>query len=150
MGYDHYRETVKARVEGRLIRVLQLLYHKYGKTFQAIFLGVDVIYTSDPVNIQAINTTEFNSFHVSPLRRPANGDWVGEGIFVSDGHVWKQARKIIMPIFRREHAADLSRLKVHVDRMFELLPGSGETVDLRPLFRRLVCQFCHSSPYLHG
>lgn len=121
------------------MRVLQDLYHIYGKTFQARFLGVDVIYTCDPQNIQAINTTEFNNFHVNPLRRPINADWVGEGIFVSDGHDWKQARKIIMPVFARAHVADLSTFRVHLDRMMLLLPGNWETVDLRPLFQRLVC-----------
>ena len=139
MGYDLYRKTVKARAEGRLMKMLQSHYQKYGKTFQAKFLGVDVLYTSDPQNIQAINTTEFDNFLVNPLRRPANDDWVGEGIFVSDGQDWKQARKIIMPIFARAHVADLSGFKVHLDRMLQLLPEAGETVDLKPLFRRLVC-----------
>lgn len=148
MGYDLYQKTNKARAEGRLMRVLQDLYRKYGKTFQAKFLGVDVIYTSDPRNIQAINTTEFNNFLVSPLRRPANDDWVGEGIFVSDGHDWKQARKIVMPVFAREHVTDLSGFKVHLDRMLQLIPRAGETVDLRPLFRRLVCWISLSSLYL--
>ena len=123
------------------MRVLQDLYHTYGKTFQARFLGVDVIYTCDPPppTIQAINTTEFTRFRVNPLRRPINADWVGEGVFVSDGHDWKQARKIIMPVFARAHVADLSVFRVHLDRMIDLLPGDWETVDLRPLFRRLVC-----------
>lgn len=125
------------------MKMLQDLYHKHGKTFQARFLGADVIYTSDPQNIQVMNTAEFNNFLVSPLRRPANDNWVGEGIFVSDGQDWKQARKIIMPIFAREHVADLSGFKVHLDRMLQLIPRTGETVDLRPLFRRLVCWiFC--------
>ena len=89
--------------------------------------------------MQVINTTEFNNFFVSPLRRPANDNWAGEGIFVSDGHDWKQARKIIMPILAREHVTDLSSgFKVHLDRMLKLIPRARETVDVRPLFRRLV------------
>lgn len=50
-GYDLYRKTVKGKAEGRQMRVLQDLHHRYGKTFQAKFLGVNVIYTSDPQNI---------------------------------------------------------------------------------------------------
>ena len=79
------------------MRLLQDLYRKHGKTFRAKFLGVDVIYTSDPQKMQTINTIDFDNFLVSLLRRPANDSWVGGGIFFdSDGHEWKLARNIIM------------------------------------------------------
>ena len=139
MGYDLYRKIIKGRTDGQLMRVLQGLYRKYGKTFQAMSLGVDVIYTSDHRNFQAINTTDFDNFVVSPLRRPGIDSWVGESIFVSDGHDWRWARKIIMPIFARAHVANFSGLNVHWDRVFQILPEAGVTVDLKPLFRRLVC-----------
>lgn len=137
-GSDLYRKTVKSKANGDYKDTLQGFYQQYGKTFQANVFGETVIYTSDMENIQAINTTQFDNFGVEGIRRQANANWVGEGVFVSDGATWKHARKLVMPIFARAHIADLSGFSKHLNRMLDLIPRNGETVDLRPLFRRLV------------
>ena len=137
-GLDLYRKTVATKAKGDYRHTLQGFFHRYGKTFEAHVFGQTVIYTSDVENIQAINTTEFENFGVEGIRKQANASWIGEGVFVSDGDIWKHARKVVMPIFARKQIADLKRFGEHLERMMELVPRNGETVDLRPLLRRLV------------
>ena len=59
-------------------------------------------------------------------------------MFVSDGAVWKHARILVMPIFARHMLQIFQASRCILNRMLELVPRNGETVDLRPLFRRLV------------
>lgn len=137
-GLDLYRKTVASRAKGDYKNTLQNFFRRYGKTFEAHIFGETVIYTSEVENIQAINTSEFENFGVEGIRKQANASWIGEGIFVSDGEVWKYARKVVMPIFARKQVADLKGFGEHLEKMMELVPGDGEMVDLRPLLRRLV------------
>ena len=43
-----------------------------------------------------------------------------------------------MPIFARRQISDLRGFELHLERLMGLLPEDGETLDLRPLLRRLV------------
>ena len=137
-GLDLYRKTVTSKSKGDYKNMLQSFFRHYGKTFESHVLGQTVIYTSEVENIQAINTTEFENFGVEGIRRQANASWIGEGVFVSDGEVWKHARKIVLPIFGRKQIADLTGFGEHLERMMKLIPADGATVDLRPLLKRLV------------
>jgi hypothetical protein len=64
----------------------------------------------------------------------------GPGIITNDGKVWEHARAMIRPSFARSLVADRDMFDVHVEHFLGLLPELGATVDLQPLFDRLVCQ----------
>lgn len=128
----------RSRQKGALFSKLQQLFRAYGKTFQAKIWGQTIVYTIDSTNIQFIHTREFKSFGVEPIRKTVNQGWMGDGIFVSDGPIWKHSRTLLKPAFSKNQFADLSSLDVHVRRLLALVPLDGTTVDLQLLFQRLV------------
>ena len=137
-GLDLYALLDKGRQDGALLSTLQNLFRVHGKTFQARLWGQTIIYTIDVANIQAIHTTEFDHFGVEPIRKSVNQGWIGDGIFVSDGPLWKHSRNFLKPAFSKSQFADLLSFGTHVDRLLTLVPSDGASVDLQPLFQRLV------------
>ena len=137
-GLDLYAVLEKGRRNGALLSTLQNLFRVHGKTFQATMWGQTIIYTIDVANVQAIHTTEFDHFGVEAIRKSVNQRWVGDGIFVSDGPVWKQSRNLLKPAFSKSQFADLLSFGTHLDRSLALIPNHGATVDVQPLFQRLV------------
>lgn len=138
IGSDLSSILDKSRQEGALFTKLQQLFQTYGKTFQATLWGQNLVYTIDPANIKAIHTVEFNNFGVEPIRKPVNQGWIGDGIFMSDGPVWKHSRTLLKPVFSKGQYANLPGLEVHVKRLLALVPRDGITVDLQLLFSRFV------------
>lgn len=137
-GIDLYRKNVASKSRGDFKNTLQEYFRQNTNTFEAHVFGETIIYTCEVENIQAINTTDFGNFGVEGIRRQPNASWIGEGVFVSDGEVWKHARKVVMPIFARKQVADLESFGVHLGQLMQLIPNDGTMTDLRPLFRRLV------------
>lgn len=97
-----------------------------------------MIFAMDPVNMQAVHTTEFTNFGAEPIRKPVNKGWMGDGIFVSDGPKWKHSRALLKPLSGKAQVANLSNFDVHLERLLDLIPRDATTVDLQPLVRRLV------------
>lgn len=72
----------------------------------------------------------------------------GKGIITSDGGLWKFGREMIRPTFTRAQIADREVFERHVKRFLELLPQDEATVDLQPLFDRLILDA--SSEFIFG
>ena len=138
LGLDLANLLNRSRQEGALLSKLQLLFRRYGKTFQATLWGQTIVYTMDAANIQSVHTREFKSFGVEPIRKTVNQGWMGDGIFVSDGPIWKHSRTLLKPYFSKDQFADFSSFDTHVERLLTILPQDGTTIDLQPLFQRLV------------
>jgi cytochrome P450 len=62
----------------------------------------------------------------------------GDGIFTQEGVAWKHSRELLRPQFVHKHYEDLSVFRDAVDDLIEAITGSGEVVDLQPLFFRLT------------
>ena len=84
LGLDFASLLDRSRKEGALLSKLQLLFRRYGKTFQATVWGQTIVHTMDAANIQCVHTQRFKSFGVEPIRKTVNQRWMGDGIFVSD------------------------------------------------------------------
>ncbi|KAL9047193.1 MAG: hypothetical protein Q9214_000178 [Letrouitia sp. 1 TL-2023] len=123
-------------------------HEQYGSTFQSVALGKTRIFTIDPANLRAIFSTNFHDWGVQPLRLGPWGPMLGKGVMNMDGSFWKHSRDMVQPLFRREQAFDLVAFDRHVARLLELLPRHGETVDLQPLFARLILDF--TTEFLFG
>jgi hypothetical protein len=57
-----------------------------------------------------------------------------------DGH-GKRTCGVIRLTFNRVEIADLENFEIHVGWLSDLIPRGGTTVDLQPLFKRLVSAF---------
>lgn len=137
LGKDLYELSLEAYKQQRFLDLNEELFEKYGSTFKTISSGKVWIKTKDPRVSKAIYATFFDKFGMEPIRYEKNG-FFGDGILVTDGARWKHSRGLIRPAFEMAHIANFDRLHRHVDRFLEILPHDGSTVDILPLFKRLV------------
>jgi len=79
-----------------------------------------------------------NDYSVGDRRKAALIPILGEGIFASDGEVWKHSRAMLRPNFDRSQVGDLDSMERHVRHLIEAIPRDGSTLDLQPLFYRLT------------
>ena len=137
-GIDLLLTNVKAVKNSCFLNTLKERYDKHGNTFQSHFMGTTTVSTVEPRNIQTILSLNFEDFGLGKLRERSAGPYLGKGIFTSDGKDWKNSRALIQPSFARSQISNLATFKVHVDRLIDLIPKDGTTVDLQELFGRLV------------
>ncbi|KAI1817470.1 cytochrome P450 [Poronia punctata] len=137
-GLDLFLLYKKAFEERDFLGLNQRLFEKYGKTYRAHPLGTPTIKTMNPEITKYVHATFFDHFGVEKIRSGIEYLW-GDGITVVDGDKWAARRKSIKPSFDVAHIANMENrsLASHVDKLMNLLPRDGSTIDLLPLFRRL-------------
>lgn len=95
-----------------------------------------LLFTADPENIKAILTTQFADYGKG---EPFHNDWkdfLGDGIFTTDGPEWHKNRQLIRPQFIKDRVSDLETFEIHVQKLMGLMGGRGEEVDVSELFFR--------------
>lgn len=140
-GLDIAIQMFRSYSGGNRSAVFKQQHAAYGPTFQSVALGKVRIFTIDPANLQSIFNSDFESWGVQPLRLPVWDPLLGAGIMDTDGAHWKFSRDMLQPLFRREQISDLSPFGVYVDKLIGLIPRDGSTIDLQPLFARLILDF---------
>ena len=140
-GLDVVVQMFKAYSSGNRSATFKQQHATYGPTFQSMAFGKTRIFTIDPVNLQSIFNLDFPSWGVQPLRLGPWGPLLGPGVMDTDGSRWKFCRGMVQALFRREQIADLAPFAKHVDRLFDHIPRDGTTIDLQPLFARLILDF---------
>ena len=138
LGLDLFLAYKNAFEKGKFLEISQRQFELYGKTFKAKSFGTTMIKTIDPEVSKAVHGTFFDNFGLQPLRYDTAKNLFGNGIIVVDGPAWAHARSMIRSSFEIVHIANFDFLSQHVDRFMELIPQDGSTVDLLPLFKRLV------------
>lgn len=63
---------------------------------------------------------------------------IGEGIFTSDGTVWKHSREVLRRQFMRMHYQNLKGLRGHLETLISKLKTSSRVTDLQPMFYRMT------------
>ncbi|KAF4635042.1 hypothetical protein G7Y89_g3059 [Cudoniella acicularis] len=147
-GFDTFINIRKADFAGCRSEAYRTLHKTYGPTFLMKSLGVFELQTSQPENIQAICTSNFNEFGVGPMRGTIGAPFLGRGIFTEDGEFWKHSRALVRPTFSRAEIADLGNFDRHVARFLALIPKDGSTFDLLPLSKKLFLDT--STEFLFG
>lgn len=91
--------------------------------------NIRVTFTADPENIKAILTTQFADYGKGEQFHKEWEQFLGDGIFTTDGAQWHDARQLIRPMFVRERVGDLDLFETHVQKMISLAgPGDGRMV----------------------
>ena len=90
-------------------------------------------FTTDPENIEAILSTNFEDYGLGS-RRLAWLPLLGEGIFTQDGPAWKRSRELIRRQFVRVQKQNLQILTPHVDGLVSATADAAVDgcVDLKP------------------
>jgi hypothetical protein len=138
LGLDFFQNFMNAFKGAYLLDFNKSLFDRYGKTFTVNSFGTKVIKTIDPEVSKAVHATFFDNFGLQGLRYNTATHLWGNGIIVVDGSHWKHGRALIRSSFDVVHIANMERLRKHTDVFLDLLPKDGSTVNLAPLFKRLV------------
>ena len=119
----------------------QYLFSMYGNpaslyTVEEKIATQRFVFTADPELIKALLTTQFADYGKG---KPFHEDWkdfLGDGIFTTDGEQWHKSRQLIRPQFIRDRVSDLEIFEKHVGKLLNLMGGRGQEIDLMSLFFR--------------
>jgi cytochrome P450 len=82
-------------------------------TFEAKYIGFRLLFTVDPANVEYILKTNFSNYVKGPAAHEIQYDLLGDGIFNTDGEMWKLQRKSASLEFSskmlRDYSADAFR-----------------------------------------
>lgn len=147
LGLDVVLRRFRNFDDGSRNKTAQRHHLELGPTYRSISLGHVDIFTMSPGLIRAV-LTDLAAWGVEPRRLAAWRPLVGDGIMVTDGDFWRRSRQLVTPLFRTDKATNLGALNVHVQRLLKLVPTGGKTVDMQPLFGRLILDF--TTEFLFG
>ncbi|KAF1955638.1 cytochrome P450 [Byssothecium circinans] len=137
-GLDYFFKTMNAFKQGNFLDSKASEYRTYGKTFTTNNFGTTVFHTIDSEVSKAVFSTHVAKFGLQPLRYETAKHLWGNGIIVVDGVHWQRGRALIRASFDVVHIANFERLRKLTDVFLRLLPTDGATIDLMPLFKRLI------------
>lgn len=149
-GYIGYQLLMTFRAKYKAKKLLEEQTSRYaelGNTWTASALGGSFIMTIEPENIKTILASKFDDFGLGG-RLESFSPLLTGGIFVSDGEPWKHSRALVRPAFTRNQVADLDSFETHTQDLIAKIPKDGSTIDLGPLFYRLM--FDQASEFLLG
>lgn len=148
LGLDSVLQTIRSVKENKGNMTLKQQLDTYGLTFRTNLYGRTKFFSADPQNLQAILSTDFESWGIQPMRLFEFEPLAGKGIMTTDGSLWANSRALIKNTFSRTQIADLSSFEGHVQRLIKLIPRDGSTINLQPLFSRLALD--SSTEFLFG
>ncbi|KAJ7568899.1 hypothetical protein O6H91_01G052200 [Diphasiastrum complanatum] len=116
-------------------------YTQLYKTFEYSYGGTRIIHTADPINVEYILKTKFVNYPKGKETLERQHDFLGDGIFNSDGETWKRHRKIASYEFSNRKLRDFSSkiFKKNAIRLADILNSaakSNEEVELQDLLMR--------------
>ncbi|KAF9457419.1 cytochrome P450 [Collybia nuda] len=95
--------------------------------------------TADPEHIKAMLTTQFDNFNIG--NSDFLGALLGNGIFTSDGDLWRFHRGIIRPFFNKGRITDFEIFERHTQVALDQATArlqEGVAVDMQDLFSRFT------------
>lgn len=97
-------------------------------------VGQRFIFTADPENIKAVLATQFDDYGKGENFQRDWQDFLGHGIFATDGEEWAASRQLLRPQFVKTRVRDLDIFEKHVQQLLSFLDGQGKEVDISELF----------------
>ncbi|KAF7879434.1 hypothetical protein EAF04_000630 [Stromatinia cepivora] len=109
MGSDLTQLRMEAMKEGKIFKLYASQFEQYGRTWEENWRGKPLINTTEPTNVKQVAALSVNDYGKDPERAKAQSPFFGPSIF-SDGHIWKEARGLVKPIFARAEISDMDHL----------------------------------------
>jgi cytochrome P450 len=132
-GIDSLLESYKHKKRGTYLLHEQQCFKRYGNTYSTTRLGMEVLNTIDPENVERIMRSP-KTFIARPIRKIPLGGLVGHGILTADGDVWKRQRTIMKPSFHHKRIGEFEMYEEHMHRLIANIPHDGRPIDLQELF----------------
>ncbi|KAG6118006.1 hypothetical protein E4U14_007320 [Claviceps sp. LM454 group G7] len=122
---------------GRFNQFYAEQFSQHGRTFMHRTPLGQTVSTIEVENFRTVLALNFEDYSKQPVRSKAVLQFLGLGVFTKDGSSWKRSRDLLRPLFKRAELSDIDRFKKHVDRMLNLIPRDGRTVNMAPLLGKL-------------
>ncbi|KAF2126178.1 cytochrome P450 [Dothidotthia symphoricarpi CBS 119687] len=146
LGLDLMRERQTASDEGRSLAHYDHWFAKLGPTWEEKLAGQRLINTIDMANIRVTFNADMNTLGRAGAFH--KNDFLGPGIFSSDGPRWKFSRGMVMPLFKKVEVRSTAMFKRHVDRFIAQIPHDGSTIDVQPLLKKM--NFDSTAEFIFG
>ncbi|MBK8943258.1 MAG: cytochrome P450 [Polyangiaceae bacterium] len=78
---------------------------RFGDIARFSFVFGDIVIVASPELVHDVLVTHAGSFQKSPILRSALFPLAGEGLFTSEGELWKRQRRLMAPLFRQQGIA---------------------------------------------
>jgi hypothetical protein len=138
-GIDWFLKNLKSFKEHRLLEFWQSgLRDNNAHTVKLRIFGQRIYITDDPENVKTLLATKFDDWSIGTDRIKQITTFLGKGIFSTEGPAWRHSRDLLRPCFERSAVADVTMMEKHTNRLIDLIPKDGITIDLAPLFHQLT------------
>ncbi|KAI5070362.1 hypothetical protein GOP47_0014705 [Adiantum capillus-veneris] len=113
------------------------------RTVKMSIISGSVFFTVDPGNVEHILKTNFPNYPKGEDAHRAVYDFLGDGIFSSDGETWKKHRKVASLEFSNRKLRDFSTAAfredaLHLIEILDSAASSQKIVDLQDLLMRMT------------
>ncbi|KIM77311.1 hypothetical protein PILCRDRAFT_825474 [Piloderma croceum F 1598] len=112
-----------------------------GLTFKTKIVGFDQVWTIDPRHVKSILATDFDGYAKGERLTNAMSTVLGNGIFNTDGDIWKFHRGITRPYFHRDRISDFALFAKHGDNAISQIKArmhEGLPVDFQDVMSRFT------------
>ena len=137
-GIGTFKATAQAVKEHRLLEVSEKRFRENGNTFAVNLMGMYAISTIEPENLKTLQSLDFKKWSLGTRRIRYFTDFLGPGIFSTNGQAWAHSREMLRPNFSKTQVADLDTFEHHVHHLIDAIPRNGSPVELQELFFRLT------------
>ncbi|PPQ74268.1 hypothetical protein CVT24_001191 [Panaeolus cyanescens] len=116
---------------------------RYGNVYriELPLLGARTVVTVEPHHIKAILATKFESFNKGTTFQDQMHSLLGQGVFNSDGDMWKFHRGITRPFFTKERISDFDIYDRNAERSLQIARTrieEGHAIDFQDLVSRFT------------
>ncbi|MGK0387765.1 MAG: cytochrome P450 [Maribacter sp.] len=116
------------------IDVFSQYFNKYGDTFKISQSEVDIIFTQRTEVVEYVLQKNNRNYWKPKRAKKLLGEYLGNGLLLSDGDYWLQQRRLIQPGFKKSNLAQFVKLMQtevdNYDSKFEKLAKSNEVFDI--------------------
>lgn len=116
-------------------------FEKLGDTFELeLGLREPVIFSRNPAFLKYVLQKNQKNYTKTSIQTEDIAKYLGYGLLTAEGEHWKRQRKLMQPAFHKKQLVNLlesikSAIDVELDRI-----GSGQTMDIFPVFNDLAFQ----------
>ncbi|KAL5494824.1 hypothetical protein ACEPAI_286 [Sanghuangporus weigelae] len=138
---DTLRFAFETEKSGHLADDVLVHVRDHGWTHNWRLFWEDKIITMEPEHIKAVLATEFDNFEKGDHFKIHMQSVLGDGVFNSDGEMWKFHRSMTRPFFSKDRISHFELFGRHADEALALLKSrmrEGHAVDIQDLVARFT------------
>lgn len=137
-GIDIAWEAVQSALEDKTYEMWTNMFNREcgtGRYTVEVGIGDRLIMTAEPENIKAILATQFKDYGKGEQFRKDWYNFLGNGIFTTDGELWHNSRQLIRPQFIKDRLSDIDIFEEHTQTLISKI-GHGQEIDMLDMMFR--------------